>query len=65
MRGKGLLLALDLQGDIAPRIAGRALSQGLLLNAPRPDSLRFMPALNVTMAEIDAMIEVLDGVLAG
>jgi acetylornithine/N-succinyldiaminopimelate aminotransferase len=28
-----------------------------LLNAPRPDALRFMPALNVTHAEIDQMIE--------
>jgi acetylornithine/N-succinyldiaminopimelate aminotransferase len=32
-------------------------STGLLLNAPRPDTLRFMPALNVTPAEIDQMIE--------
>ena len=30
---------------------------GLLLNAPKPDALRFMPALNVTRAEIDRMIE--------
>ena len=30
---------------------------GLLLNAPRPHLLRFMPALNVTEAEIDLMIE--------
>jgi len=32
-------------------------NMGLLLNAPRPDTLRFMPALNVTPAEIDQMIE--------
>jgi len=30
---------------------------GLLLNAPKPDALRFMPALNVTRPEIDQMIE--------
>jgi acetylornithine/N-succinyldiaminopimelate aminotransferase len=34
-----------------------------LLNAPRPDSLRFMPALTVTGEEIDRMIDILDGVL--
>ena len=30
--------------------------QGLLLNAPRPHVLRFMPALNVTEGEIDRML---------
>jgi acetylornithine/N-succinyldiaminopimelate aminotransferase len=34
-----------------------------LINAPRKDSLRFMPALTVTNEEIDEMIDVLDGVL--
>lgn len=32
---------------------------GLLLNAPRPSILRFMPALNVTTEEIDTMIGML------
>jgi acetylornithine/N-succinyldiaminopimelate aminotransferase len=58
----GLLLALDLKRDIAPETA-RAMQRGLLINAPRPDSLRFMPALTVSDAEIDQMSDVLDGVL--
>ena len=64
MRGKGLLLALDLRRDIAPQVTVQAMERGLLLNAPRPDSLRFMPALTVSDAEIDQMIDILDGVLA-
>jgi acetylornithine/N-succinyldiaminopimelate aminotransferase len=63
VRGKGLLRALDLKRPIAPAVADQALQRGLLVNAPRPDSLRFMPALNVGDAEIDQMIEILDGVL--
>jgi acetylornithine/N-succinyldiaminopimelate aminotransferase len=63
VRGKGLLRALDLQRDIAPKIADLARERGLLVNAPRPDSLRFMPALNVTDGEINRMIDILDGVL--
>ena len=63
VRGKGLLRALDLKRDIAPEIAVRAMERGLLLNAPRPDALRFMPALTVSDAEIDRMIDVLDGVM--
>ena len=40
-----------------------ALDDGVLLNAPRPDALRFMPALNVTRREIDLMIDCLDAIL--
>jgi len=64
VRGKGLLLALDLKRDVAPQVADLALTRGLLLNAPRPDSLRFMPSLTVTDAEIDHMAEILDSVLS-
>ena len=64
VRGKGLLLALDLKRPIAATIAGLALDSGVLLNAPRPDALRFMPALNVTREEIASMIDVLDDILA-
>jgi acetylornithine/N-succinyldiaminopimelate aminotransferase len=63
VRGQGLLLALDLKRDIAPEVVDRALKRGLLVNAPRADSLRFMPALTVTDAEIDRMIDILDSVL--
>ncbi len=63
VRGKGLLRALNLGRDIATQVADEALARGLLLNAPRPDSLRFMPALIVSDAEIDQMIDILDGVL--
>lgn len=63
-RGRGLLRALVLPADIAPRVvdAARALEpMGLLVNAPRPNLLRFMPALNVAEAEIDLMIDLLQG----
>src|SRR6185312_5797419 len=64
VRGQGLLLALDLRRDIASEIVDLARERGLLINGPRADSLRFMPALNVTNEEIDRMIEILDGVMA-
>ena len=63
VRGRGLLLALDVVRPIAPAIVAHAFELGLLLNAPRPDALRFMPALNVTREEIVAMIDTLDGIL--
>jgi acetylornithine/N-succinyldiaminopimelate aminotransferase len=63
VRGKGLLRGLNLGRDDAVRIAEQALARGLLVNAPRPDTLRFMPSLIVTLEEIDRMIDILDGVL--
>jgi acetylornithine/N-succinyldiaminopimelate aminotransferase len=63
VRGKGLLLALDLKRDIGGAVAAEAFRRGLLINSPRPDSLRFMPALNVTRAEIDQMIRMLDAAM--
>ena len=63
VRGRGLLLALDLKLPIGASIVAQAFSDGVLLNSPQPDALRFMPALNVTREEISLMIECLDAVL--
>jgi acetylornithine/N-succinyldiaminopimelate aminotransferase len=63
VRGRGLLLALDLKLPIGAAIVAQALEAGLLLNSPQPDALRFMPALNVTREEIAEMIEGLDRIL--
>ncbi|GAC1406935.1 MAG: acetylornithine transaminase [Burkholderiaceae bacterium] len=65
-RGYGLLRALKLGHDIGPKIVDGARNLaplGLLLNSPRPDLLRFMPALTVTTGEIDQMIDMLSKVL--
>lgn len=66
-RGMGLLRALIMDRDDGPAIveAARNLApNGLLLNAPRGNLLRFMPALNVTAEEIDTMLTQLDGLIA-
>lgn len=67
VRGAGLLQALELGQPIAAQLVAHAREQlmlggaqantGLLLNAPRPAVLRFMPALTVSLEEIDQMIE--------
>jgi acetylornithine/N-succinyldiaminopimelate aminotransferase len=66
-RGIGLLRALDLGQPVAAAVVTHAREQlmlggadrntGLLLNAPRPSVLRFMPSLTVTRAEVDLMID--------
>jgi len=63
VRGRGLLIALELKGTDAGKVSRTAMDRGLLINAPRPDTLRFMPALNVTRDEIDEMLAGLEAVL--
>jgi len=63
VRGAGLLLALDLGRPIGAKVVEAARDRGLLVNSPRPHLLRFMPALNVPLEEIDRMAEQLDALL--
>ena len=59
VRGQGLLVALELGKPVGSKVVDEALKRQLLVNSPRPSSLRFMPALNVTRPEIDLMHEIL------
>jgi len=63
VRGRGLLVALELGKDVGSKVVDAALRQKLLVNSPRPACLRFMPALNVTRQEIDAMLSTLKPIL--
>jgi len=69
VRGRGLLVALDLGREAGPKVVEAARDRGLLINSPRPESLRFMPALTTSSQEIEAMLDLLDqalgSVLAG
>ena len=64
VRGRGLLQALALPAQDAKKVSVAALDHGLLVNAPRPDALRFMPALTVSRDEIDEMLTILKACLA-
>jgi acetylornithine/succinyldiaminopimelate/putrescine aminotransferase len=56
VRGIGLMLAFTIAE--APALVGRALAeQRLVLNATGPDTVRLLPPLTVSDAEIDAAVE--------
>ena len=57
VRGKGLLAALEFDSDISGQVLTNANAAGILLNAVRPNAVRFMPPLNITAEEIDEGIE--------
>jgi acetylornithine/N-succinyldiaminopimelate aminotransferase len=51
LRGCGLLQAFDLPARNAKRLVELAREEGLLLNAPRPSTIRLMPDL--TLSDVD------------
>ena len=57
VRGKGLLAAMDFDDNISGQVLTNANEAGLLLNGPRPHTVRFMPPLTVTKEEIDEAAE--------
>lgn len=63
VRGQGLLVALVLPKPCGPATVAAALKQGLLINSPKPDLLRLMPALTVSDSEIDEATTLLDRAL--
>ena len=60
VRGRGLLVAARLDTPRAEAVKDAAFELGLLVNAVRPDTLRFMPALNVTDDEVTQMLQLLE-----
>ena len=56
VRGQGLLWALQLKENLARELVAAALHEGLLLNAPQADVVRFSPALTVSKGNIDEML---------
>jgi predicted acetylornithine/succinylornithine family transaminase len=64
VRGVGLMRALELRIDAAP-VVDAALKAGLLVNRTAERAVRMLPPLNVTKAEIEQAVTILDHVLAG
>jgi predicted acetylornithine/succinylornithine family transaminase len=65
VRGEGLLVGSVLADPVARRVCQEALAAGLVINAPRPDVLRFAPSLLVSAMEVDRAVAILEPVLAG
>jgi len=59
VRGRGLLLAVDIPAGNASALVLKALEHKLLINAPNDHCLRFMPALTVQHSSIDSVIALL------
>ena len=63
IRGKGLILGLELEMD-GGKIAEACMKDGLLLNCTASKVLRFAPPLTITQKEIARGLDILEKVLA-
>jgi acetylornithine/N-succinyldiaminopimelate aminotransferase len=63
IRGRGLLLALSFSNDIAEEVLLGCLEQGLLVNKVKPNTLRFIPPLIITEADVDKALDILEKTL--
>jgi len=63
VRGRGLLLAVELAGGDSKTVQADLLAAGLVTNAVTATALRLAPPLTVSSAEIDEAVAILAGVL--
>jgi acetylornithine/succinyldiaminopimelate/putrescine aminotransferase len=64
VRGRGLLVAVELEGERARGVAADALDAGLVVNPVTDSALRLAPSLLVSEEEIDEAVGILGKVLA-
>jgi len=64
VRGRGLLLVMEFDSDIAQSALMVCLEKGLLVNRVKPNALRFMPPLIISQDEVDEAVAILDEALS-
>ena len=64
VRGRGLLIGVELKEEVAREVLDDLRDRGLIANALTPRTLRFIPPLIVSQEEVDEAIEILDASLA-
>lgn len=62
VKGKGLMIGLEIEGD-AKIVTTACLKRGLLINNATEDTLRLLPPLTITKKHADEAIKILDEVL--
>lgn len=56
VRGRGLLIALEFNQEIAEKLVLTCIDKRLLVNRLKPNALRFMPPLIITEKEVDEAV---------
>ncbi len=64
IRGRGLMIAVQLDSDRSADVVGACMEKGLLVNNVTPSAVRMLPALNITGDEALRAADILEAVLA-
>jgi len=65
VRGRGFLVAIEFNSDIAQDVLMACLEKGLLVNKLKPDAIRLIPPLTIGNKEVDQALGILDNVFSG
>ena len=63
VRGRGLLVGLDLSRPLSAEVAAAALAHGFIVNNPTPDRVRLAPPLVIGHDDVDAFLAAWPGIL--
>jgi len=63
VRGRGMLLAIQLTAPVSDQVAALALDAGFVINNPVPDALRLAPPYILGKADADSFVAALPGLL--
>jgi acetylornithine/N-succinyldiaminopimelate aminotransferase len=65
VRGRGLLVAIEFDTDMAQSVLMACLEKGLLVNKVKPNAIRLVPPLIIGDKEVDLATGILDAVFSG
>ena len=63
IRGVGLMTAFDLKRDVAPALVRAAMAEGVILNYTSAKTVRMIPPLIISKADVDEAMAVIDRLL--
>ncbi|HDP69429.1 MAG TPA: acetylornithine transaminase [Actinobacteria bacterium] len=63
LRGKGLMIGIELEGEMAKEIVSKCLNEGLIINNIGKKIIRFLPPLCITEEDVNKAINIFKGAL--
>ena len=57
IRGEGLMIGFDVSTD-SKKLVSKCLENGLIINSPKPNTIRIIPSLNISYADIEKFLSI-------
>ncbi|MCD4714604.1 MAG: aspartate aminotransferase family protein [Clostridiales bacterium] len=63
VRGRGLIIGIEMYDDLANKVKAESLAKGLLLNVTRGNVIRLLPPLTISYTEMDLFLSIFESLL--